>query len=596
MEATRTSSPVVPSDTTTPSTVHHDADTVRNGSLHIELQPVSSDVASPAVPPSDVEALQLHLAAIFAASEVPPHRLHPNDDDESTLSSSATTTKPDTTVSRHAKDFSETFRLYFGSNITIFPYLVSLGGLLGSIGCSIPVLLLLQESASFQCSAKLIASDIMTTRRRREEPSSPNTATPSLAVTGDPTRADRLEQQVHTEINSFISLAEALWCYPLYDSPGVPSTASKVVSRVPQLVQGVMLLAQMVSACSFASLVAGNMEGFVKGMYCRWNHSCASEHPPTSDSHPSLVALAVGSFVLCVSTIFYKTRTYSLYAATNNFGLISAALIMLIAAISHQTAADTSASVDELRLFPRQQGDIFLFFPILIAYMTPAMFVTDVQTSIARRGFAFHRQQSWTGFQAMARFQRVLRSAAVVAMTVLLSFGSFLYFTFREATNAVIALSLPPGANLQLLLAAILAVSTLACGTLNLGGIIEVMDHNNPNRATSLSWRSILYRAMFFVAIFTSLSVIPFFDLVASLSGSLGLNMFTFFFPVLFLVQSKRRAWEVKEQQPQPHSALHMWWWHTSLREKCFSVMFVVCGTVLLVTGVGNVLLEVIRR
>ncbi|CUG93192.1 amino acid transporter-like protein, putative [Bodo saltans] len=544
-------------------------------------------------------------------------------------------------------DLSEAFRLYFGSNITIFPYLLSLGGTVGAVISAVPIAYLLDACVELQCEAKDVAVNVVLKKLVARDRSKFFGSEFGAAQTPSSCQNKTVEQQLkeledfsarHVSVSSYFQLAEVLWTFPAKSSltevhqlddavasttattptdnkelprlqPSAlshedvsslaPSSSShttappqvEVRSIVPSIVRIVVGVAQFTSSCSFAILIATNIQALGLGL------TLAS------------VLTCIGLLVLL---IVLTPNTLALFAMINNVCLLGGSVILIIATLTHQNgvvtddnsaATTTTSDNDDVWLFFRSPTDAFMFFPTLFAYLTPALFAIDVETNIARRCIQravakltggrernidtpaavaspttskrngeidFHSTHGLsspspgavvvvgsslvpTSALLIRRFHYVTIIALMLALTVLLAFGEFIFMNFKSNTNAVIALSLRPGF-LRTLLLWDLVIGISACAALNVAGLPNILDDMRLSERCSVAHKisqpveRIIIRVVIMAAVLVTLFVVPYFDLIASLAGSLGVNGFSFFLPVLFYLQGIRRTVEAEEE------------------------------------------------
>lgn len=657
-------------------------------------------------------------------------------------------------------DFSEAFRLFFGSNISIFPYLVSLGGTLGSICCTIPVAFLMDACVVMQCEAKDVAVNVVLKQLLIDDRAqffmSDFAASPSkFSSDREKTTEQKLKELEdfsarHLSVSSYFRLSEVLWTYPkshrkhhhlqtdafynmtgstdgsvvplqaisslitsgefeIDGSPqqhdsmitgvspssrvgngaGVPAEVTdlfqqqqqhqqhapqpgdppqvEVRSYFPFLVRSIVLFAQFTSSCGFAMMLASNMFALFEESGITLNMSM-------------IITCAIMNVTLCI----LNSKTIASFAAVNNVGLIGSSLILIVATLMHQNsdpaadgtpaspAAGDAAAVggeeDSTWVFFRSTQDLFMFFPTLLAYLTPALFAMDVETNIARRSIplcvaritnsinyaatpaaastvevkkddvnvdgANTAPPSSMGGTAvdgitdqtlimpgskvlLRRFHYVTLAAFFVAVSVLLSFGEFVFAQFKSRTNAIVALSLRKGPMRTILLWDLL-IGIFACTALNVAGLPNILDDMRICNRLGLTGihkevERVCLRTTVMIAVLMTLFVIPYFDLVASLAGCLGVNGFTLFLPVLLRLQSIRREYEVLAMSLESPGgdmffgnssamggggALHVappsiGWWEAyvrvpTLRAKLSMIAMLLLGTAMLITGVAS--------
>lgn len=621
-------------------------------------------------------------------------------------------------------DFNECFRLFFGSNITIYPFLVYLGGTVGAVLYVLPMAYLLQECVALQCGAKDVAVNMilpMTDAQlgdaddseveaideavgssvvdspagfgsgsaagelaraascridyaagvyaSTDASGSPPSVGPLSSVTnpsgtasdacGDAQllkqkqrrRPSHSASKHYASVNSYNRLGEVLWAYRRPAAASSPTASDAPTTSVfPAIVRGVIFVAQHISSCTYSMLLASNV------------HALAG---------PQRMSLYQALTVVCVMMagllIALTPRTLSLYSAVNNVGLLAASVILTLATLFHQNSAadqqpDGAVLSDEPMswAFSKSAGDFFLFFPIFVGYMTPAIFVMDVETSIARRSEREQLKREAAGEQVapsvetsqvgvvevarrsstrvLAQFQSFTRLALVVALIILLSFGEFIFYNFGPRTNAVVALSLHPGVWQDILLI-VLIVSQSAASAINMDGLPKMLDDmdltgyflgvssqpaataaeetaQSVGVANSLSavgtvsclggvvvlsastLQRIAVRCCIMIMVALTLFVVPFFDLVAALGGALGVNGLTFFLPVLFYLQAVRR--EIQSVEGDSDEDVVGWWEAfcrvPSTKRKLTMAAMLLIGTVMLTTGVVNFALQFAQR
>jgi hypothetical protein len=606
-------------------------------------------------------------------------------------------------------DFSEAFRLIYGSNICVFPYLVSLGGTVGAFFGCLPVMYLLDACVELQCDAKDVAVNVVLKQLVAEHrlqffsgvfagstSTSPSASSPMMSPSCMSDSGKTSEQRLkeledvaarHITVNSYFHLAEILWTYPTDTKPqgtndeqmlttiasaqdvsapptssnvtyaelpaatpqqqsidggqkeegdgkgvsgdgsrateGTPSSASSLApppdveirSCFPSMVRWIVTFGQFMSSCCYGILIANTMNPLFEGM---------------SQRTATILSCMALTITLCALT----PNTLAIYATVNNVGLLGSTFILIIATLFHEgeTTASTTTD-DQIWIFFRTPTDAFMFFPTLLAYISPALFAIDVETNIARR--CLHRaaaklaasfdvgsssastpaaspgavaspvlkreeQLTHSSGVLLRRFHLVSALSFILSMVILIIFGEFIFANFKSRTNPVAPLCLGP-CTMRTLLLCSLTISLLACASLNSVGLPNILDDLNVAQRFGMSnliprpLERILLRMAIMIVVLLTLFVLPYFDLVASLVGCLGVNGFSLFLPVLFKLQAIRR----RDQSPlstQPIS-----WWSAfrrveSLRMQLTMVVMVSIGTVVLVTGVGSCVSQLIAR
>jgi hypothetical protein len=635
-------------------------------------------------------------------------------------------------------DISEAFRLYFGANISIFPYLVSLGGTMGAVVSSLPVAYLCDACVEMQSDAKDVAVNIILKQLVASDRS--HYFGTAFGAAGSPSmvasRNKTIEQQLkeledfsarHLSVSSYFRLAEVLWSFPVGahgdrtstsvgddfshhspaavetvtintsagvsqldtelaavspqqggdrqrfvrgsslvqdldlspsvdgitagpDVPPPPPPQVEIRSVIPSVVRLIVTFAQFTSTCCFSILIATNMQALFDGMALN-------------------TAMALSCAGLTVMLCALTPNTLATYAMLNNVGLLGSSLILIVATLLHDGESDGSTasttSDDHIWIFFRTPTDAFMFFPTLLAYISPALFAIDVETNIARRciqrvvakltggrdksletpgalespGLALDDTSAPEGVQGsdsrqntiipssamlLRRFHFVTVVSFVAAMIILLGFGEFIFVNFKSKTNAVVALSLQPGFMRTLLLWD-LVLSIFACAALNVVGLPNILDDLRLAEQVGVAkfvpkpLERILLRVAIMIVVLLTLFVIPYFDLVASLVGCLGVNGFSLFLPVLFQLQAIRRRDAAAAGNdasaafgsPRSPSALMekstksatdlISWWEAfrrvpSARMKVTMLAMLSIGSLVLVTGVGSCVSQLFSR
>lgn len=629
-------------------------------------------------------------------------------------------------------DLSECVRLFIGSSITVFPFIVALGGTIGSYFLAVPVIFLLQECANIQLDVKYVAVETILKRLKAHTPfskpplmklthgvarGSPGTATQSPCHVGDMSRTlsngstpsmshchsmdaliapnshnasptegsrhvalsmgrrvssvaefdmeagdpsslgddERVAQPLpalspmhrtrsmmnmtfddewwdrYTSIGSYLKLSQVLWTYPTI-AAGVSTVQHEGVKKkkrtevrghFPLLVRVVILIAQFISSCVLTMFTASNANALL-------------------GNHMSLPQCIFAScVVLTLLATIYVPRTYAAFASVNNGALLGAAVVLVVATVTHQNAVTTDDSTDATWTMPKQFSDAVTFVPLVIYYLSPALFIVQVENSIARRCITSVKKKMADAEDIVARrriakefammkpgalldrFYTVLFVAVLLSSCALFGFGEFIFAAFKSQTNAVVALSLRDGLVRNVLLIDLL-VGLLACTVVNIGGVIQMINdmklakrihtalrppstivtattdgQHNPRveeaenaSATLHPTFGVIEKALLFMIwfsiVYATLRAIPFFDLVASLGGTVGKNLFTFFLPCVMRLQAIRRESEGPNGDVEP-----IGWWEAfcsvpTRRGKAALIALATTGSGVLVFGLKN--------
>jgi hypothetical protein len=464
-------------------------------------------------------------------------------------------------------DFSDCFRLYIASNTMTFPYVVLLGGALGTIMAVIPMAILMQLAVIIQVRAKrVILHDVY------------------------------CDHSKHVDVKSYMDIVNSLWSYRSR-THGSFTDEWEVMSRIPFAVRCVVTASQFGSCCTFAILIANNIQALF-GL---------SPHNAIAGACTILAAL---------QSLYRGDSVKKVFAIVNNVCLMAGVGVTAVIILSY-AAGGTADSPNEDRsvsLFPVSLSNLVLLFPVISGRISPALFAMDVEASLAARVISRTRKRALkrrrlrlqkrpvvnnvndddlpedhhatlerTSF-ILARFQRFSIRASIVSLCLLVGFGQFVYNYFGASTHAVVALSLPDGTKKSFLLG-ILFVGLCATGAINVAAIGNVLDglkladtvqayaHRRtssrpqhkaaadaaiaevkqsdeidlripPTPASFVLCEYVGLRAALFFMVFAVLLAVPFFDLIAGLVGSVGFSTFSLMVPALLEVQAAKRKLE----------------------------------------------------
>ena len=439
-------------------------------------------------------------------------------------------------------DFSEAFRLYFGTNVTVFPFIVFLGGTLGGIAVSLGVVLLLFVSTQQMDRSKMLAL---------------STTAPSSET--DPQSPSERRYRAHQSVRTYMGVVRALFAPTRRNSNDrvAGSSSSSSTGRDSasvRLISAIVCFSQFCSCCAFVMMLGLNIATLLR--------------------IPNQAGLLLSSLALVLLLAVYNPGTAIYFANVNNTTLIGAGIIILYAMATKTSGSSSSSSSNvgggALWMWPRSVADAWIAVCIAISYISGILYVPDSETNIADRYLARLKFPIAEATEARSRhlirrFEAFVVVSSIVAVSVLVSFAEVVFATYRERTNAVVALSLPDGATRNVLLAD-LCVGVAVCGTINIAALFYLMDSS----ATVQAWlstyifgaihpvandaaasngvvvptlgRRLVVRAAVFVVVQLILVLVPFFDLVMSLSGSLGLNSISFLIPPVLELQGQRRV------------------------------------------------------
>ncbi|CUF84901.1 amino acid transporter, putative [Bodo saltans] len=480
-------------------------------------------------------------------------------------------------------DFSDCFRLYIASNTMTFPYVVLLGGVLGTVMTIIPMAMLMQLAVIIQVRAKkVILHDVY------------------------------CDHSKHVEVKSYMDIVNSLWSYRSR-THGSFTDEWEVRSKIPLFVRCVVTASQFGSCCTFAILIANN----IQALFGLSTHN----------------AIAGACTILAALQSLYRGDTVKkTFAIVNNVCLMAGVAVTAIIILSY-AAGVPGDSPDEDRsvsLFPVSLSNLVLLFPVISGRISPALFAMDVEASLAARVISRTRKRTLkrrrlrlkkrpvvdtsvdddlpqdhhatlerTTF-ILDRFERFSVRASIVSLCLLVGFGQFVYNYFGASTHAVVALSLPNGTKKSFLLG-ILFIGLCATGAINVAAIGNVLDglhfadkvqayayrrtSNNkqqqnsegatvtvvaanhaqqpettttsmneldlripPTPASFVLCEYLGLRAALFLMVFAVLLAVPFFDLIAGLVGSIGFSTFSLMVPALLEVQAAKRKLEAVNQ------------------------------------------------
>jgi hypothetical protein len=446
-----------------------------------------------------------------------------------------------------AADFSESFRLYFGTNVTVFPYIIFLAGTAGSVVMAAAVVFLLYVASQQLDRAKLLA--LASTSYDEDDKEAEQEA-----GSGDIDTRIRRRFQDHTAVATYMGLARALFS-PMHhgQSSQVSAETALESDREPFLVfftGCTVVLSQYCSACAFSMMLGLNVAALL--------------NVTTS------TGLFITMILLTVLLAFYSPRTAFIFAHVNNATLLGAGAIILFSiATTNSSAGDTQAAGGPLWMWPRSVADTWICLCITISYISGILFVPDAETNISSRylsrlGLTSAGASEARSRHLVRRFEGLLMASSLVAVGALLAFGQAVFATYGERTNAVVALSLPPGVVRKTLLAD-LCVGVSVCSAINVAALCKLMDDSpviqrclsmlqlssqQADRASQPAAdgrsepsipRRIAVRFFLFGSAQLILILIPFFDLIMSLSGSIGLNTESFLIPPMLELQGHRR-------------------------------------------------------
>lgn len=541
-------------------------------------------------------------------------------------------------------DLSDCLRLFIGTNITVFPYIVSLGGAFGSL------------IVVFFCAAALLEGVFMQLRAKR---------TLLVDVMQDYSQ--------HAEINSFARLSDALFARGSFAvaeaaqsnsgalsgvstaspnenlwNPAVGGNGSRAAAdeRKPSLSFGAQLWPMAVSvcivldmfflSCSFTMLVADNLA------------------PVTGMSLTAAISLSC--FIMCAMLILHTPTTMDLYAAINNICLLGSGVILTYATLTHQndstSSSDESAAAGAIWFWPLSVTAVLLQLPLACGYLAGSLYAPEEEAHLCARYVRVlaqreqqlcqqQRQQpkemcEVTAAAASAnavvcgvssaptrertefilkRFQKQLVVSFILTVIVLTAFGQFIFATFTTHTNAVVALTLMPGLTRSVLMVDLI-IGVSFCGALNVAALPELADslalhrvffpqseqrqqkpQTGETRASEPGERVVYValRVLLIAFVFTVIMTVPFFDLLATFGSALGSN-FSFIFPAVFEVQSARRALAVRRGAHHDSVSWSDGFWSLSARSRVAVSLIAAFGCFTLVGGSSIAVMQVIAR
>eukprot|EP00743_Colponemidia_sp_Colp-15_P014213 GILK01016759.1.p1 GENE.GILK01016759.1~~GILK01016759.1.p1 ORF type:complete len:443 (-),score=5.95 GILK01016759.1:164-1354(-) len=367
---------------------------------------------------------------------------------------------------------------------------------------------------------------------------------------------------------------------------------------IRQVITGCVGL-QFFGACSFVMLLASNVAPILG----------------ISNSNSVYVcSCAMGALSLATS---YRARTAMAYA--NNVFIFGGAALLLVASLMHERTEEELSS--SLQMFPKSFSQFVIYTPTVISYVAPQVVTIDTETVLADRIYNFHQKDSQAsgtsesdrataligslGVTNMLRrsFLRAMNLGAGISVVVLLFFAEIIMNIFRDNTNAIIALSLSES-GLRTAILMILSVGLSACAVLNINPVIGIMDtfvNSLADRSKALNPQVGMFAARFafFACVAAFLHVVPFFDLVAAVSGALTTPIFVFFVPVAFELQSEmlRAAAESESFSSKGKlSSVLIGWRRMPRRSRVLAVFSVILGTVIMLFSTTMVIIEIIRR
>ena len=284
----------------------------------------------------------------------------------------------------NAGDFSEAFRLYIGTNVTLFPYIMLLGGTYGGIVISFGVVFLLFLSVQHMDRSKLLAL-----ATARDE-----------CTSGDP---EERRFQAHQAVRTYVDVARSL--FTPTNGPSVRDSASKKRPPDPasvQFISAIIYFSQFCSACAFVMML---------GIYIA-----------TLLGFRSAVGLLLSSLVFVFLLASYNPKTAVYFANVNNTTLIGASVIILFAMATQRSAASTApSSAAPLWMWPRTAADAWIAVCIAISYISCILYVPDSETNIADRylerlNFPIGTATRARSNHLMRRFEALVVLSSIVAV------------------------------------------------------------------------------------------------------------------------------------------------------------------------------------
>ena len=564
-----------------------------------------------------------------------------------------------------ASDVMDCFRLYFGSSVTTFPFYAARLGAVGFVvvisgagylGLMTQmalhrarynlVLLELQRRMAKDANGGHVAiemGNVTPTGSRSASTSvsagvSPTTpgdaagggATPKKSrrkVKPPPDPSDMIP--VFFKVDTLVKVCNALW----------PDHWMR------QVFSAITFIAQFFACCSYTLLFASNV-GPVLGL---------------GDSK----GVYLGAALMAVLTMATQPKAKTFLAYVNNIFIFGGACIILFASFIHEPTEEEKAmklqifpkSVSELAMYapsvltyvsaqlltidaesivgmrahrvmqgktPEPSAESLAASPATSMTTTPVTqtapnggaFPTPTKLSPAATpaglfSAAFGGLRAETLKQSLINVQtvqgaykRAVEYGLFLSIVVLIFFAELIMMNFKDNTNAIIALSFPVSATRTAILIA-LSIGLYACGALNISPICDMIDVFC-QELEAMEFMPILKqatsRAILFICVVAFLWLVPFFDMVAGLSGAVCTPMFAFFIPSACELQSEMlRAAASKELRDvmaaaSPMQRMTIGWGRMPLRGRITMAIAMVLGSIILVFSTSSVVAEIIRR
>ncbi len=355
----------------------------------------------------------------------------------------------------------------------------------------------------------------------------------------------------HQDLCTYVGIAQGAFAPMGKTGGGKEEDAAAAEPLLLVSVRWMMVVCQFSWGCSMSMNLGLNIAGL-----CAWSQR---------------TGLIAAMLVLTLMLTLYHAGTAFFFAHVSNVTLLAAAGIVCYSMATTSSALNDgttssggNAATQQQQLlllwmWPRSISDMWIGICITIAYMSGLTFVPDCEANTSQRyskaeGFDQRASSRLRSKHFIRRFEGYLIVGSVVAMILLLAFAEAVFATYRNQTNPVVALSLPDGPTKTLLLA-VLTVGIAFCAAINTVAICNItdgslrvqrlLDRAFAPRAAPESFsfgRRVCVRLFLFAAMQLFLVLVPFIDLVTSLSGSIGLNTMTFLIPSMLELQGYRRV------------------------------------------------------
>eukprot|EP00742_Colponemidia_sp_Colp-10_P015528 GILJ01017733.1.p1 GENE.GILJ01017733.1~~GILJ01017733.1.p1 ORF type:complete len:574 (+),score=116.08 GILJ01017733.1:236-1723(+) len=395
---------------------------------------------------------------------------------------------------------------------------------------------------------------------------------------------------------------------------------------------GIVLIAQFFACGSYTLLFSENVAG-VLGI----------ETTP---------AVNIGAVAMGALSLATHPTAKTVLAYVNNIFIFGGVAIILFGTFTHEKTEAEEAMT--LQILPKSISEFAMYAPALLTYIAAQLYTLDVESIVARRAYRMMRgkapepspesptanspgsmtpvSQSGLGtFSAafgglradvlkksiivvqtmQACYVRAVQYGAFGSIMVLFLFSEIVMFVFRDHTNSIIAKSFPEG-SLRTVIMYDLMIGLYASGVLEITPISDMLDVLADDYTGFERFgipilnknfvKRIFSRVILFSLVVLFLWLVPFFELVAALTGALCSPMIFFLIPTVCEAQSEilkaREDDSTKASMADASlvTSLKIVWGRLSLRSQYTGAISMIVGPFILFFSTIIVLEEIILR